>query len=82
MGTGGTADDGLRCPICGVGRLQDLAYDEGSVARPLEQQADSHEIQTFTCGHTVDGPSLSTADAEGLDAERRDSAETVDPPQS
>jgi hypothetical protein len=82
MATGGTVDDERRCPICGVGRLQDLAYDEGSAERPLEQQADSHEVQTFTCGHTVDGPTLSTADAEGLDAERRGSAETVDPPQS
>jgi len=82
MATGDAADDGLRCPICGVGRLQDLAYDEGSVERPLEQQADSRAVQTFTCGHTVDGPALSTGDAEGLDAERRGSAETVDPPQS
>lgn len=68
----------LRCPVCGVGRLRDIAYDEGT---GLRQEADSRELQQFTCGHEVVGPRLSTADARRLDAERRQSSETVDPPQ-
>jgi hypothetical protein len=62
-----------------VGRLQDLAFDEGA---DHMQEADSRELQRFTCGHEVVGPPLSTADARALDVERRDSAETVDPPQA
>jgi hypothetical protein len=72
----------VRCPICGEGTLQAIAFDEGAPHRPFEQQAESHEVQTFTCGHTVEGPALATADGDRLDVERRDSAETVDPPQS
>ena len=68
----------LRCPVCGVGRLRDLVFDEGSEGR---QDPDSRELQQFTCGHEVVGPSLSTADARRLDVERRDSSDTVDPPQ-
>jgi hypothetical protein len=68
----------LRCPICGVGRLRDLTYDEGT---PM-QEADSRELQQFTCGHEVIGAALSTADTTKLDVEQRQSDETVDPPQS
>jgi len=66
--------------VCGEGSLQEIAFDEGAPRRPLEQQADSREVQTFTCGHTVRGPSLAEADADRLDVERRRSDETVDPP--
>jgi hypothetical protein len=72
----------LRCPICGRGTLRDLMYDEGSAERPLEQQADSREVQVFTCGHEVSGVPLDSADAERLHVERRGSSETVDPPPS
>jgi len=72
----------IRCPVCGMGSLQEIAFDEGAPQRPLEQQADSHEVLTFTCGHTVEGAALATADADRLDVERRQSGETVDPPQS
>ena len=68
----------LRCPICGIGRLRDLTYDEGT---PM-QEADSRELQQFTCGHEVTGAALSTADTTKLDVEQRHSDETVDPPQS
>jgi hypothetical protein len=71
--------DDVRCPVCGEGTLQDIAFDEGSPPQPLKQQADSREVQTFTCGHTVEGASLAQADADGLDVERRHSDETVDP---
>jgi hypothetical protein len=70
--------ESLRCPVCGVGRLQDLTYDEGTV----RQEADSRELQRFTCGHEVIGAPLSSADTTRLDVEQRQSEETVDPSQS
>jgi hypothetical protein len=36
-------------------------------------------VQTFTCGHEVTCERLRTADADGLDVERRQSEETVTP---
>lgn len=36
-------------------------------------------MQTFTCGHEVEGERLQTADADRLDVERRESEETVTP---
>jgi hypothetical protein len=36
-------------------------------------------VQTFTCGHEVEGDRLQTADADRLDVERRGSEETVTP---
>ncbi len=72
-----TGSPGDRCPVCGVGTLRDTAYDAG----PEDQQdGDSRQVQTFTCGHEVTGDRLDSADAGDLDAERRTSEETVDPP--
>jgi hypothetical protein len=59
------------CPICGEGTL--ITIDFG------EQQPDSREVQTFTCGHEVEGAKLHTADADRLNVERRTSEETVTP---
>ncbi|MGA9159750.1 MAG: hypothetical protein WB297_02640 [Actinomycetota bacterium] len=59
------------CPICGKGTL--VTVDFG------EQQPESREVQTFTCGHEVKGEQLQTADADGLGVERRQSEETVTP---
>lgn len=59
------------CPICGEGILR--AVDFG------EQQPESRQVQTFTCGHEVEGERLQTADADRLDVERRQSEETVMP---
>jgi hypothetical protein len=59
------------CPICGAGTLR--AIDFG------DQQPDSREVQTFTCGHEVEGARLQTADTDRLDVERRTSEETVTP---
>jgi hypothetical protein len=78
MPEGGRESEDLRCPICGVGRLRDLTYDEGAP----RQEADSRELQQFTCGHEVIGAALSTADTTKLEVEQRQSDETVDPPQS
>ena len=59
------------CPICGKGTL--VTVDFG------DQQPESREVRTFTCGHEVEGGRLRTADADGLDVERRESEETVMP---
>lgn len=76
-----TETPGTRCPVCHVGTLADISYDRAvDPATPDGRQApESHQIEVFSCGHRVVGPSLAVADPERLDVERRDSAETVDP---
>jgi hypothetical protein len=59
------------CPICGEGTLRTIDFGD--------QQPESRQVQTFTCGHEVEGDRLKTADADGLDVERRTSDETVTP---
>ncbi|MGE5460423.1 MAG: hypothetical protein ACM3WR_07335 [Solirubrobacterales bacterium] len=59
------------CPICGEGTLITLDFGD--------QRPDSREVQTFTCGHEVEGARLQTADSDRLDVERRTSEETVTP---
>jgi hypothetical protein len=59
------------CPICGKGTLRQTDFGE--------QDADSRETQTFTCGHVVEGARLDSADADRLTVERRSSEETVTP---
>ena len=59
------------CPICGKGTLRTVDFGH--------QQPESRQVQTFTCGHEVEGGRLRTADADGLDVERRQSEETVTP---
>ena len=59
------------CPICGNGSLRTIDFGE--------QQPDSRQVQTFTCGHEVEGARLQTADTDRLDVEQRTSEETVTP---
>jgi hypothetical protein len=59
------------CPVCGEGTLATIGFGE--------QQPESRQVQTFTCGHEVEGARLQTADADQLDVERRTSEETVTP---
>jgi hypothetical protein len=66
------------CPICGKGELVDLTFD-GRRGGP-RQTADSLEVDVYSCGHEVAGPSLASADAEILEVERRPSDEGVIPP--
>ncbi|HEY7478779.1 MAG TPA: hypothetical protein VIB62_11145 [Actinomycetota bacterium] len=73
----GGRDVPTRCPICGA-PLADLAFDAAPGEGPPQQTAESHEIVTYTCGHEVIGGSLTTADQERLDVERRTSEETVE----
>jgi hypothetical protein len=63
--------DSTTCPICGKGTLRTVDFGD--------QQPDSRQVQTFTCGHEVEGDRLQTADADRLDVERRGSEDTVMP---
>ena len=72
--------DTMRCPVCGVGVVVDLAFDERLDARREPRQDPSaREIVTYSCGHEEVGPNLATADPERLEVERRASEDTVDP---
>lgn len=62
--------DSTTCPICGTSTLQTIDFGE---------QPESRQMQTFTCGHEVEGARLDSADADHLDVERRSSEETVSP---
>jgi hypothetical protein len=66
------------CPVCGKGELVDLTFDE-TKGEP-RQTADSREVDVYSCGHEVPGPSLASADADVLEVERRPSDEGVIPP--
>ena len=44
-----------------------------------DQLPDSRQVQTFTCGHELTGERLRTANADGLDVDRRKSERTVTP---
>jgi hypothetical protein len=63
--------DSTTCPICGDGTLRTIDFGD--------QQPESREVQTFTCGHEVEGARLQSADADRLEVERRTSEETVTP---
>ncbi len=73
----------LRCPICGIGVVADIAFDRDPMHAQSEprQSAETIEVTTYTCGHQVPGRSLAGADAEVLDVERRQSEDTVTPPE-
>jgi hypothetical protein len=74
-----SAQRAARCPVCGQGTLADIAYDAAApTEREPEQQPGSRQVDTYTCGHTVVGAPLETAD-EQLDVERRASEETAEP---
>jgi hypothetical protein len=75
-----TEDTAGRCPTCGVGTLVDVSFDlEANADADGAQDADSRQIETYSCGHTVVGPRLSTAEQGALTVERRTSDETVAP---
>lgn len=69
-----------RCPTCGEGTLVDVSFDlDANADADGSQDADSRQIETYSCGHTVVGPRLSSADQETLTVERRTSDETITP---
>jgi hypothetical protein len=57
-----------------------ITHDETPAGSDLDlaQQADSRQVETYTCGHTVTGASLSTADTDQLAVEQRTTDETVE----
>jgi CBS domain-containing protein len=59
--------------------VADIAHDAGTYA--ALQTAESRELISYSCGHEVPGPSISSADQERLEVERRTSAETTDIPE-
>jgi hypothetical protein len=77
------ADDRTLCPICGRGRLVDVAFDGGTGDRgPDEepkQRSDSSEVDLYSCGHEVKGSRLDRAD-RSLGIETRTSDEPVGDP--
>jgi hypothetical protein len=81
--TAGTASK--KCPVCGQGDLVDITYrDDPGVSPETEepiQTADTRQVETYSCGHEVAGPRLdrTAAGSEELEAERRESADTVEP---
>lgn len=70
---GGAVEDAgsTTCPICGKGTLRTVDFGD--------QQPESRQVRSFTCGHEVEGDRLQSADADRLDVERRESKETVTP---
>lgn len=75
--------DARKCPTCGRGDLVDVTYREGSpqdVGEPI-QTSDTLQVETYSCGHEVVGPSLerSAAGTDRLEVERRSSEETAEP---
>jgi len=73
-----------KCPVCGHGDLIDVVFREGATGVDDEpiQTADTRQVESYSCGHEVPGPTLDeTASGSGeLDAERRTSEETTDQP--
>jgi hypothetical protein len=68
--------DEHRCPVCGVGVLQELGPEADAVQGPGTRQR-----QTYSCGHDVAEPPLgATARDRRLEVERRATEDTVDPP--
>jgi hypothetical protein len=75
----GRPERAMRCPICGVGVLATISFDDApSEATPFQQRPESRQVDRYTCGHEVPGDELEVAD-EGLDVERRRSDETAAP---
>ena len=71
--------------MCGDGTLVDVTFREGSSKDEVEEEiqlADTRQVETYSCGHEVPGPSLeeSAAGTDDLEVERRGSEETAGPP--
>jgi hypothetical protein len=64
-----------RCPVCGNGVLADIDFGGDD----LFQDAQSRQVDVYTCGHEVDRARLDSADSDRLDVERRSSEETTAP---
>jgi uncharacterized Zn finger protein (UPF0148 family) len=71
------------CPICGRGRLVDVAFDAGAGDHGPDEEpkqlSDSSEVDVYSCGHEVRGARLDRAD-RSLGVETRTSDEPVGDP--
>jgi hypothetical protein len=78
-----TQADRTTCPVCGRGRLVDVAFDGGTGERGPDEEpkqlSDSSEVDVYSCGHEVAGTSLERAD-RSLGVETRTSDEPVGDP--
>lgn len=76
-----TGSDVGRCPRCGEGTLVDVSFDldTGDPEADGTQEAETRQVETYSCGHTVVGPRLSSADQDAMTVERRTSDETTTP---
>ncbi|MDP8956485.1 MAG: hypothetical protein M3N24_05950 [Actinomycetota bacterium] len=74
-----------RCPVCGQGTLVEITYREQSAMEPEAgeaiQEADTRQVESYSCGHEVVGPGLdeSAAGTSDLEVERRQTDETAEP---
>lgn len=70
-----------RCPICGRGDLADVSFDvdTNDASADGSQDAESRQLETYSCGHEVIGPRLSSADQEAMTVERRTSEDSTRP---
>jgi hypothetical protein len=70
-----------RCPTCGRGRLADVSFDVDprDASADGSQEAESRQLETYSCGHEVLGPMLSTADQHAMTVERRTSEDSTTP---
>ena len=70
----------LRCPVCGVGVLGNIAHDENPQAPSgIKQAPESREVLTFSCGHEVEAERLEESASADQNVERRESEDTVEP---
>ena len=78
-------DQTHRCPVCGQGTLVEISFWEESTMEPEAgeaiQEADTRQVESYSCGHEVPGPRLdeSAAGTEDLEVERRQTDETAEP---
>jgi hypothetical protein len=74
-----------KCPVCGKGDLVEITYrDDPEVTPETDEQiqtADSRQVETYSCGHEAVGPRLdrTASGTDRLEAERRESDETIEP---
>jgi len=69
------------CPICGKGKLADVSFDMGPGGGLPDgiQEAESRQLETYSCGHEVLGPKLESADQASMTVERRSSEDATMP---
>ncbi len=74
-----------KCPVCGQGTLVEISFTEHSAmeaeAGEAIQEADTRQVESYSCGHEVVGPRLdeSAVGTEDLQVEHRQTDETAEP---